>query len=76
MAGLVGILVSSILQSFLLYTIVNACLISIALIIIAYLLIIYAKQVIDKLYVRKGTEITGKIQKDLVVDPTNIHLPS
>ena len=72
MAGLGGIIISSILQAFLLYTILNACLISVGLLLVAYLLTIYARQVIEKLYVTKGTEITGKIEGNMVADPTNI----
>lgn len=65
---------SSLLQACLLYSYLNAFLTCIALGTLAYLLKMHGERIFDSLYVKKGTEISGRFEKKTVMDPTNIRL--
>ncbi|CDW89245.1 UNKNOWN [Stylonychia lemnae] len=64
MTGLYCIVISSALKAFILYTLWNACIVAAGLGVMSYILVTS----------EKDQAIRGRINKDQVIDPTNIKL--
>lgn len=74
MGGLFCIILSSALKSFILYTLWNACIVTAGLGLLAYFLITSGKRIFNNMHVDKDKAIRGVINRDQVLDPTNIKI--
>ena len=72
--GFACIIASSSLKAFILHTFLNALIVSVGLIAVAFYLLHVGQRIMGKLYVEKRTAISGLIQGDQVMDPTNTKL--
>ncbi len=72
MLGLVGIIISSSLKAFLIYSMWNAIVVSIGLAVMTFILFSSGRRIFRNMYVEKEKAISGKIDKDQVYDPTDI----
>ena len=74
MFGLYGIVLSSAMKAFILYSLWNACIVSAGLVVLTITLVKAGKRIFNNMYVEKGKAITGKIEKEQIFDPTNIKI--
>ena len=72
MLGLYGIVLSSALKAFIIYTLWNACVVTGGLVFMSYILINSGRRIFNNMYVEKGKAISGKIEREQIFDPTNI----
>lgn len=72
MTGLYCIVLSSALKAFIMHTFLNATIVTGGLVMMTYILIQSGRRVFKNMYVDKNNAISGKIEKEQIVDPTNI----
>lgn len=72
--GLYCIVISSAFKAFIQYSFFNAVLVTAGLGGITYLLLQAGNRIINSMYVKKESAITGKITTDQINDPTNVRM--
>mmetsp|Transcript_1036 Transcript_1036/g.1885 ORF Transcript_1036/g.1885 Transcript_1036/m.1885 type:complete len:198 (+) Transcript_1036:28-621(+) len=68
------IIISSSLKAFILHSFFNALIVSCGLLAVSFYLLTVGQRIIDRLYVEKKQAISGLIQGDQVIDPTDAKL--